>query len=60
MLVDPSLIEEEVCDGRVCTALNTHHEICMIRKMGAAAISPTQAREERARERERKEGGKKA
>jgi exosome complex RNA-binding protein Rrp42 (RNase PH superfamily) len=42
IVVDPILKEEAVCAGRVCIAMNTHSEVCLVRKMGAVALSAGQ------------------
>ena len=42
LLVDPSLEEEEVMDGRLVVGMNIHREICVLQMAGGVAILPDQ------------------
>ena len=45
LVLDPTLKEDAVCDGKICIAMNTHHEVCLLRKLGALAVAPKQVHE---------------
>ncbi len=42
VLVDPSLEEEQVMEGRLVVGMNTHMEICVLQMIGGVAILPEQ------------------
>ncbi len=42
MLVDPSCVEEEVCEGTVTVAMNVHNEICAIHGLGGIPLTKAQ------------------
>ena len=42
MLVDPSLAEEVVMEGRLVVGMNIHREICVLSMAGGVAILPDQ------------------
>ena len=50
VLVDPSLEEEQVMEGRLVVGMNIHREICVLQMMGGVAILPEQVGEGRGSE----------
>lgn len=42
MLVDPSLAEEQVMEGKLVVGMNVHGEVCVLQMMGGVAILPEQ------------------
>ena len=42
VLVDPSLEEEQVMEGKLVVGMNVHKEICVLQMMGGVAILPEQ------------------
>eukprot|EP00053_Salpingoeca_punica_P011457 m.102094 g.102094 ORF g.102094 m.102094 type:complete len:375 (-) comp15678_c2_seq3:256-1380(-) len=42
VIADPTAKEEEVAEGRLTVAVNSHQEVCLVRKTGAVALSPEQ------------------
>ena len=49
VLVDPSLTEEAVMQGRLVVGMNIHREICVLGMAGGVAILPEQVRTHRIR-----------
>ena len=47
VLVDPSLTEEAVMQGRLVVGMNIHREICVLGMAGGVAILPEQVRTHR-------------
>ena len=43
MVLDPTLSEETVMDGRMIIGMNVHREICAIQMIGGVVILPDQA-----------------
>ena len=44
LLVDPSLAEEVVMEGRMVVGMNIHREICVLSMAGGVAILPDQVK----------------
>ena len=42
MVLDPTLSEEAVMDGRMIIGMNVHREICAIQMIGGVVILPDQ------------------
>ena len=42
MVVDPSLEEEQVMEGKLIVGMNIHQEVCVLQMNGGVAILPEQ------------------